>query len=126
MVLQELPKGLQGIIDPAALNASLPSFVLPYFYYLQDKRAGDVVTAAAWSKSVVPGIIILVIVVLSLLLAWWAQRKGRAALQPVVQQTGTSAFATGAPIEGAPQPSESLIVPVSQERQDEAQPTYPA
>lgn len=72
LVLRQLPSAMQGIVDPNVLNAWLPSFVMPYFYYLQDRADGDLTSAIAWSKSVRPAIAIAVVVAFSLVLAWWS------------------------------------------------------
>ncbi|HEY0071742.1 MAG TPA: hypothetical protein VGE04_17400, partial [Chloroflexia bacterium] len=92
--------------DPVALNSSLPSFVLPYFYYLaQGPQAGNATSAAAWSKSVGPGLVIGAIVALSLALAWWSGRTRRDTKQvtgPVTPEAAPVAVLPTAPIEGAP------------------------
>ncbi|HEX8600266.1 MAG TPA: hypothetical protein VF952_17330 [Chloroflexia bacterium] len=124
MLLRWLPAEVQGSIDPEAINASLPSFVLPYFYYLQDPQFGDAAATAAWSKSVVPAVIIGVIVALSLVLAWWSQRKRGTARQPVGEGIAPVAVEPNPLVQGAPAHSESLVVPANPERRDEAQPTY--
>jgi hypothetical protein len=123
MLLRWLPRDMQSIIDPTALNASLPTFVLPYFYYLQDSAAGDVASAKAWAKSVVPGMVILDIVAISLLLAWLSHRKRRTARRDV-QQVAPMPGSPDALAESAPLLSEGPVVPVSSERRDEAQPSY--
>ena len=134
MLLRELPGGLQGIIDPNALNAALPSFVLPYFYYLQDPAYGDITNELAWSKSIVPAIVIAAIVALSLGLAWWSNRPRRATSPPVTGTGEQAATVAPAPIDGLPartriaSGANSTQVapdnPGSPERRDEARPTY--
>lgn len=106
MALRWLPAGMRGIIDPDALNAALPSFVWPYFAYgYQGKVFGDVASAAAWSKSVLPALFIAVTVDLSLVLAWWSNRKRRKALRiegrdVVVVAVPATAVVVQAQIEG--------------------------
>lgn len=134
MLLRELPSGLQGIIDPNALNASLPSFVLPYFYYLQDPAYGDYTAELAWSRSIVPACVIGGIVGLSLGLAWWSNRPRRAtagtAPRPVEQEaTAVPASSNGVPArvtvsDGANSSQVAPDSPGSPERRDEAQPTF--
>ncbi|HEX8229360.1 MAG TPA: hypothetical protein VF826_08610 [Chloroflexia bacterium] len=124
IALRWLPGDIQGVIDPAALNASLPSFVLPYFYYLQEPEFGDAASAAAWSKSVGPAITIAAIVALSLILAWWSQRKRGATRRTAHAVVTPTAILPATPVQGAPAHSDSATVPSTAERRDEAQPTY--
>jgi hypothetical protein len=134
MLLRELPGELQGIIDPNALNASLPSFVLPYFYYLQDPVYGDRTSALAWSKSTGPALIIATIVALSLVLAWWSHRPRRATSRAVTMSLEQEATIAPAPHNGVPahvpiadgasSSQGAPDSPGSPERRDEAQPTY--
>ncbi|MDQ3930345.1 MAG: hypothetical protein M3328_14530 [Chloroflexota bacterium] len=85
LVLRQLPREMQHVIDPNDINAALPSFVIPYFYYLQNKGYGDLTTSIAWSKSVGPGIVIAAIVAFSLALAWWSN-PGRRWLRRRIKQ----------------------------------------
>ncbi|MDQ5864334.1 MAG: hypothetical protein M3390_01210 [Chloroflexota bacterium] len=124
MLLRWLPAEIQGSIDPQRINASLPSFVLPYFYYLQAPKFGDAAAAAAWSKSVLPAVIVGVIVALSLVLAWWSQRKRGAARQPAGEGVAPVAIQPSTLVQSAPAHSDNLAVPANADRRDEAQPTY--
>jgi hypothetical protein len=133
MLLRGLPGDFQGVIDPNALNASLPSFVLPYFYYLEDPAAGDASSALAWSRSIGPAIIIAAIVALSLCLAWWSNRTyrpARAAAQVVGPESNVAiaaandAFAHPYTPNGASGRTDGADSPGSPEHRDRAQPTY--
>jgi hypothetical protein len=103
LALRWLPGDLRGIIDPAALNSSLPSFVLPYFYYLtQGPEAGNATSAVAWSKSVGPGLLIGAIVALSLALAWWSGRSRSDTEQLALIEAAPVTLLPTSPIEGVP------------------------
>ena len=94
MLLHSLPGGFSTAIDPSALNDSLPSFVMPYFYYLmRGQQEGDLFAAMAWSRSVGPAVLIGVIVALSLGLAWWTNRR-RMRVVETVPVTASSAEPT--------------------------------
>ncbi len=121
IALRWLPGGIQDSIDPQALNASLPSFVLPYFYYLQSPEFGDAASAAAWSKSVLPAAIIGGIVALSLTLAWWSQRQHGAARR-ASKSVVPVADDESAPTQGVPALRDNFTAPASPEAQDETQP----
>ncbi len=77
-LLAQLPFNLPAGSIADAISSALPSFVLPYFAYLNlGKEGGDTYAALAWSQSLLPGAVVMGIVVLGLLLAWRTRRTAQ-------------------------------------------------
>jgi hypothetical protein len=70
--LAVLPEGVRPRLN---LVEALPSFVRPYFAYLQSPAAGDRAASEAWERSVWLFVVILAIVLVSLFLAWQRSRQ---------------------------------------------------
>lgn len=131
VLLAALPSGVSSLVNPDALNSALPSFVLPYFYFLAGTDvyviAGNQLVAEAWSKSIGPGILIGTIVALSLAIAWWSNRPRRRKeeVAPVVATGEATSTASAAPDAGGEQAQQYGIPGTgTPERRDDAQPTY--
>ena len=62
-------------VNTIDLTGFFPSFVTPYFGYLQGTAIGNLAAAAAWRNSLWSALIVFVIVALSLFLAWRSPRN---------------------------------------------------
>jgi hypothetical protein len=77
--LPELLRSLPGNLPARSITdevlASLPTFVVPYFAYTRvGEELGDIWSALAWERSIVPVLFVGFVLVTSLAIAWWPKR----------------------------------------------------
>ncbi|HYO50421.1 MAG TPA: hypothetical protein VEW94_11280, partial [Chloroflexia bacterium] len=77
--LPELLRSLPGNLPARSITdevlASLPTFVVPYFAYTRvGQELGDIWSALAWERSMVPVLFVGLVVITSLVIAWWPKR----------------------------------------------------
>lgn len=90
-----LPDRLANLIHPYAINDALPTFVRPYFAYLQlGQVQGGLWANIAWETSVIPALIVAAIVGMSLVLAWLTRRRYNDFIGATLENTNRTTTAT--------------------------------
>lgn len=96
VLLSDMPAAIRNSINPMGINNFFPSFVRPYFAYLQlGPKQGDLWSAIEWKTSVGPALIVAGIILLCLGLAYFSHRREARLTVAGEEQPGISTVAPG-------------------------------